>query len=398
MVAARRFASSPTALGPAIPAVLKNPPEFWHPADRVACLCIGPPGVMPCAHAGKSAQTPMGAIMRTLFSRLNRCAHVSAMLCATGLPVGANAQLSETLGGRLEAQVFDAATGTWGSNVSVLPGSRVEFRYVVSYTGTNTNVIALGGITYQPTFSNADNTAADGSIDSLLPWRNGGMQGTAIANSMLSAAEGQSGAPLASYGRVVFGFTASNSSTQNRVTTHQHGGDFATANAPAGSWLRIAGTAVTTWPLAALSQAEATPANLNNINRGIISNQTSRFQPIGFSNTNWVTGTQNLVVFRGAIQLSELTDARTIALSSAAGSQQRIGAVNSANDTRYMSWYIDEFGSTIRVGVEVIPGSITVIPSPGVLALCGLSGAFFATRRRRPSCKCQQLAGTGELP
>lgn len=341
----------------------------------------------------------MGAIMRTLFSRLNRCAHVSAMLCAAGLPVGVNAQLSETLGGRLEAQVFDTATGTWGSNVSVLPGSRVEFRYVVSYTGTNTNVLALGGITYQPTFSNADDTAADGSTDSLLPWRNGGSQGTAIANSMLSAAEGQSGGPLASYGRVVFGFTASNSSTQNRVTTHQHGGDFATANAPAGSWLRIAGSAVTTWPLATLSQAEATAANLNNINRGVLSNQMSLVNPVGGSNSSWVSGTQNLVVFRGAIQLSELTDGRTIELSSAAGSQQRFGWVGSADDTRYMSWQIGFFDSgSWRVGVEVIPGSITVIPSPGVLALCGLSGVFIATRRRRSSCKRQQPAVIGELP
>ncbi|HLP85101.1 MAG TPA: hypothetical protein VK157_12190, partial [Phycisphaerales bacterium] len=152
-----------------------------------------------------------------------------------------------------------------------------------------------------------------------------------------------------------------------------------------------------TWPLATLSQADATAANLNSINRGVISNQMQRLFPVGFSNTNWVAGTQNLVVFRGAIQLSELTDARTIALSSAAGSQQRTGAVNSADDTRYMSWQISEFGTTIRVGVEVIPGSITVIPSPGVFALCGVSGAFVATRRRRPRCKRQQLAVTGEL-
>ncbi len=323
-----------------------------------------------------------GAHMRSSFSHRVHSALVLALLAGTT----AHAQLAEPLAGRLEAQVFNPATNTWGNALTVAPASRIEFRFIVSYTGTNTNVFALGGITYQPTFSNIDNTAADGSIDQTLPWRNNGNQGNGIANntSMLTASEGQTGSPLPSYGRVVFGGVAANSASQNTITTHRHGGDFATNNAPTGSWLRLAGSSVTSWPLATLSQAQATSTNLNNINRGIYANQQALQVPLSIPpNPFHVAGTQNLVIFRGALQLSDLSTARTIHLDSAAGTQQRIGGANSPDDTRFMFWQINIFGSTTQVGVETLPASIQVIPAPNTVLFLATTSLAFTTRTRR---------------
>ena len=325
-----------------------------------------------------------GAHMRSSFSHRVHSALVLALLAGTT----AHAQLAEPLAGRLEAQVFNPATNTWGNTLTVAPASRIEFRFIVSYTGTNTNVFALGGITYQPTFGNIDNTASDGGIDQTLPWRNNGNQGSTIANSMLSASEGQSGNSLTSYGRVVYGDTASSTTSLNAITTHRHGGDFASNNAPTGSWLRLAGNSVITWPLPTLSQAEATAPNLNNINRGIFANQTGITNPVGGNNTLHVSGTQNLIIFRGALQLSDLATARTIDLSSAAGTQQRIGAVNSPNDTRFMTWQINNFGTTTQVGVQTLPATIQVIPAPTTTAV--IAGLLLTAARRRRTPQSDQ--------
>jgi hypothetical protein len=311
--------------------------------------------------------------------RLTRSAVLA--LCVGTLATCAQAQLNESLAGELRFEVFDAASNSWQRTTAVAPASRVEWRVMVSYTGTNTSLNALGSITYQPTFSNIDNTA-DGGIDQLLPWRNNGTQGITVLNSMLTTAEGASGSPLDTYGRVRFGATAASPASQNVITTHRHGGDFAAAGAPTGSWLRVSGNFGSSWPLAALpTVAHATAANLNAINRGVQANQVSRASPIGLPNTWHVLGTQQLVIFRGALQLSDLADARSLELSSAAGSLQRVGGVNSADDTRFMSWQnsFTDTGSW-RVGVQTLPATITVIPAPATLA--GLAVLSLTTTRR----------------
>lgn len=305
---------------------------------------------------------------------------IVSMVALAGIASAAMAQAD----GRLVFQTWNGSA--WSSNVlNATPGQTVQFRAVVSYAGQNTSVFALGGITYQPTFSNADNTGAGATVDTLGSYRNGGNQGSAIAGSMLSAAEGNDGNALASgYGRVVFGGTAANTASQNTVTNFRHGGGAAVAGAPAGSWLRIAGSSVTNWPLAALpTAADATATNLNNINRGVFANQAAQTNPVtGLVNTFHVAGTQNLVVFRGAITLSTDTDLRTLVLSSAAGTQQRVGATNSADDTRFMTWQTGNFGTTIQTGVLITDASIAIIPTPATAALLGLGGLVAARRRR----------------
>lgn len=349
-------------------------------SDRPQPSCAPGRGV-PMGVLGDQAPalSPEGGFVRYGRGGLTRCAVL--VMCGGVVATRASAQLNEASGGELRFEVFDTATSSWQQNVSVTPGSRVEWRVTVSYTGTNTSVNALGSITYQPTFSNIDNTA-DGGIDQLLPWRNNGTQGITVLNSMLTIAEGASGSPLDTYGRVRFGATTANSSSQNVITTHRHGGDFAAAGAPAGSWLRVSGNFGSSWPLAALpTVADATAANLNAINRGVQANQASHVSPIGFPSTWHVFGTQQLVLFRGALQLSDLADARSLELSSPAGTQQRVGGVNSAVDTRFMAWQtsIVDNGSW-RVGVQTLPATITVIPAPATLA--GLAYFALATSRR----------------
>ena len=300
-----------------------------------------------------------------------------SLLAVAGMAVVANAQI-EAGTTSLSFQVWNGSS--WTNTVNVAPGGRVEYRVVVSYTGTSTSPVGLGSIRYQPTFSNADNSGA--SVDNNVAFRNNGTSGSAIAGSMLSDAEAQSGAALATYGRSTWGGIAMQSSTLNVLTQFRHGDGAAANGAPAGSWIRLAGNSVTTWPLATMSAAQATTANLNLIARGVVAGQASRINAVtGQVNTFYAGGTSNLVVFRGALNLSDSTAERTLTLSSAAGSQDRVGAANNADDNRFANWFTSDFGGSFRSGVVVSSASI-VVPTPGALALVGLGGLVAARRRR----------------
>ncbi len=310
-----------------------------------------------------------------------------AILALTSCVGAAHAQITiEPNAARLFYQVFDTASNTWTTSVSVVPGTRVEWRAVVSYTGANTNVSALGGIVYQPTFSNIDNDAATGTRDELGSWRTAPSPQNPVVpmSAVLSAEEGETGGPLGSYGRVVFGATVMTASTSNILTTFRHTGG--SAGAPTGSWLRVAGNFVSTWPLPALpTAADATATNINNINRGIASTQLAAINgATGQVNTFHTAGTQNLVIFRGALLLSDQSDARVVELSTAAGTQQRAGGVGDADDRRFMLWQTAPTDNgTWRTGVVLESASINVIPTPATSTLLAAL-ALVATRRRRP--------------
>lgn len=317
--------------------------------------------------------------------------HTSARLALTIFAVtscvgAVHAQVTiEPNASRLFYQVFDTTSNAWTTAVNVVPGARVEWRAVVSYTGTNTNVSALGGIVYQPTFSNIDNDGATDARDELGSWRVAPSPQNPVVpmSPVLSLEEGETGGPLGSYGRVVFGGTVMSQSSGNVMTTFRHAGG--NAGAPAGSWLRVAGSFVSTWPLAALpTAADATATNINNINRGVASTQTAAINVVtGQANTFHVAGTQNLVIFRGALLLSDQSDARVIALSTAAGTQQRVGGVGDADDRRFMLWQTSPTDNgTWRTGVALESASIHVIPTPATSSLLAAL-ALVATRRRR---------------
>ena len=307
---------------------------------------------------------------------------ISSLIALTGLATLAHAQTPiEPNASRIELQVFDTTANAWTSSTNVTPNTRVEWRVRVSYTGTNTNVFALGSVLYQPTFSNIDNDNTIGTRDDLGVWRQPSI--FTGETGILSAAEGESSGPLPSYGRVAYGGSSMNTTNQNALTTFRHGGGTPQNLAPAGSWLRVAGSSVISWPPATV--VINVDANvLNTINRGVASNQAAAVNPVtGLANSLHIAGTQNLVIFRGALLLSDAQDLRTIALSIAPGSLPRSGGINSPDDERSMSWQTSQFGTTIRTQVAIADASIVVVPSPATWTLLAATPSIVRRPRRR---------------
>lgn len=298
-----------------------------------------------------------------------------SLLAVAGMAAAANAQI-EAGTTRLAFEVWNGSS--WTSSANVLPGARVEYRVTASYTGSQT-AFGLASGRYQPTFNGVDNVGP--SQDTNAAFRNGGVSGNAVANSLLNQADGNNGGALTNYGRVDFGATAMNTSSQNVLTQFRHSAG--SAGAPAGEWLRLAGSSVTTWPLATLSAAQATGTAINNISRGVAITQFAQTNAAtGAVNTFYVAGSQNVVVFRGALLLSDSTDLRTITLGNVAGSFLRAGGTNSADDARYFDWHFNAFGGSFRSSAVVAEGAINVIPTPASVALLGLGGLVAARRRR----------------
>lgn len=298
---------------------------------------------------------------------------IVSMLAVAGMASLASAQV-EANGGRLTFQVWNGAA--WTNAVDVLPGARVEVRVVASYIGTRTDLFAMGEALYQPTFSNADNTGAGAQQDQIGAFRNGGNGGNSVAGSMLTVAEGDGGNSLADYGRVRFGGTANSATGSNTMTSFRHSGG--SDGAPAGSWIRMAGTFVASWPQAL--PTTTTADNINRILRGISAQQQSQ----ALNSTFHVQGTSGLVIFRQAITLSDDPAVRTLQFSSFIESARRVGGTTSTDDTRYMTWQTGAADSgTHRTGVTYVPANINVIiPTPASAALMGLGGLIAARRRR----------------
>lgn len=267
--------------------------------------------------------------------------------------------------------------GTWGSSVTIQPGERVEWRAVVSYTGTD-SAFALGQVFYQPVLSNVDNEGAGATQDTLGVWRNLSQPG--VPRDRLEAFEGESTETLVSYGRVVYAFTSRGTTPGNSgaITGHRHYlGGFP---GPAGSWLRLAGSFNTNWYPATIPNGTV---ELNSqILWGVVSDNNAA------TSTWFVSGTQNLTIFRQAFIAS--TDApqfgdRVVTINSESATLRRAGGGAGTDDTRFMTWARQGEGgltATIRVGVEYIPATITIVPGPGVVVPV-LAAVWWPVRRRR---------------
>jgi hypothetical protein len=277
---------------------------------------------------------------------------------------------------------FEAWNGSsWvRHSMTLAPGQqRVEVRAVVDYFGPPGSAYALGSVRYQPVLSDADNTGT--SVDSFAPWRNGGVTGTTIPNSLLSVEEGDDGGALPSYGRVGFGSSATNSANLNVITTFRHGGDSPLRGYTGpGAALRVAGSFVSTFP--GLVEGPATAQDINSINRGLVASQSAgMITPV--PDPNFREGLTGLVIFRAAILLGDGTQTRTLGTED--WSQARLGSsVGSTDNRRFSLWLLNssETVGSLRVDLNHIPLSI-VVPAPMSLGVLGMIGFAGCARRRR---------------
>lgn len=307
---------------------------------------------------------------------------VSGPAACVVLAVCAGSTLAQTTfepnGGQLRFEVLNPQTGVWGSTYpDALSGEQVEFRVVASYIGTRTDLFAMGEVLYQPTISNVDNTGAGSSADQIAPYRNGGNGGNSVAESIITYAEASIMGPLNNgYGRVRFGGTACTATGSNTMTSFRHNSD---NGSPAGSWIRLAGTFVSQWPAQYVNVAPDATA-INRILRGISSQQQSQ----ALNSTFHVAGTQNIVIFRQAIILSDSGDVREMQISTFNEAFRRVGGTTSTDDTRYMTWQIGASDSgSHRTSVTIVPATIWVnVPAPGGAAVACV-GLVLASRRRR---------------
>lgn len=309
----------------------------------------------------------------TRSASLNRLGAIAVLAVAASAfaqppmePVGATLRYEVALPG-----------STWGSSVTIQPGERVEWRAVVSYTGTEP-AVALGQVFYQPVLSNVDHEGAETTRDNLGAWRYLTQPGVPHRDR-LEASEGETTQTLLDYGRVVYTFTSRSTSagSSGAITGHRH----TSGGLPApGGFFRIAGSNNPTWYPASIPNGSV---DLNNqILWGVVSDNNSA------ASTWFVTGTQNLTIFRQAFIAS--TDAplfgeRVVTINSESATLRRAGGGAGTDDTRFMTWARQGEGgstATIRVGVEYIPATITIVPGPGV-AVPLLAAAWWPLRRKR---------------
>lgn len=304
---------------------------------------------------------------------------------AAGLTQSVCAQTYEQGGARITFQVYEPSFNSWTQTVMAAPGMRVEWRVVLDYTGTRTDLFALGEALYQPTISEADNTDGGNGVDEFGPWRNGGVSGNSIAGSMLTEAEGQNGGPLASYGRVRFGGTVMAATASNVLTTFRHSGG--AGGGPAGDYMRIAGNFASQWPRSLAGPVpplDVTTDDVNSVLRGVSSMQQSQ----ALNPTFHVAGTTNLVVFRGAFIMSADPSWPTnMQLTTFRESFRRVGGTTGAtegDDRRYFTWQTGaaDSGSHRTVDPQIVPAFIQILPSPGAGLAFFAFGLCAACRRR----------------
>lgn len=311
----------------------------------------------------------------TLMNRL--CAIPTLVITASaGLASSAAAQVTqEPIGATLRYEVA-VGGGAWGSSAAILPGQRVEWRAVVSYTGSNAGVNALGSIFYQPVLSGVDNDGAGTGVDQVGAWRNGGVSGqtsTTLQQGLLSVAEGANSSELPSYGRVRFGFTSRNTANSGGLVAHRHSGG--SNQAPAGNYMRIAGSNNPEWYPSSIPNSSV--ALNNRILWGVISDNPAA------TSTWFAPGTQDLVIFRQAFIASDDTSERVVSIFSEAATLFRAGGSSGTDDTRYMRWVGDPVTiPTVLAGVEYVPATIHIIPAPAATGFAAIAMLFTCVRRR----------------
>lgn len=251
-----------------------------------------------------------------------------AIAAVSGLAAAANADTSIN---------FEASTdgSAWSSNLSVAPGTQVYVRMRVQVTGQT--VVGFSGMTSQPVLSNWG--ASDVRNGFTFPGLgNDGTPGTETTydGKMVS------NAPGTNTGRIFpFGTAGQGAASSSGLLTSFN---------DAGNRLRFAGSKNTT--------------ETTNAAWGLASSQN----PASLMGTNF-SSTTNATIFRYSVTMTTQGDhvASLVQLSG--------GAVK---------WYLNTGGTSILTDTNttINPGTITVTPAPGALALLGLGGLAAGRRRR----------------
>jgi hypothetical protein len=287
--------------------------------------------------------------------RSSGCSYALAFALASGL---ASAWAHGEVNTRLEYQVSPALAETWSSSINAQPGASIDIRIRASYIGTQ-QPLGMGAIMYQPTVSNWDNAGL--SRDALAPIAIG--KGDASTSGPYGSVPDAPGL----YGRI-FGF----------ARTHNSGGGGNTVPADVGhmqvhngvSYLRIAKSNVTNWWAGAGS-----PTGGGGID-------TAQWTP-GFRPDTALpfdTRLADIVVFKFSITLSADTDLRTLIATTP---QELLSYWDSGFTQARGRWVANttEVTGSIRGEYLVLPATINVVPSPGVLAVAAVG--LLAARRRR---------------
>ncbi|MFO0832654.1 MAG: PEP-CTERM sorting domain-containing protein [Phycisphaerales bacterium] len=293
---------------------------------------------------------------------------VVSLMAVAGLAAAASAQTYQSGAASIVFEVWNGSS--WTNSVDVAPGATVEWRTRVQYTGTST-LNGLAEVWYQPTFGNADNSGAGASADQVSVGQGLASGNNSSPTNLVSPSDANSGAALSAYGRVFpFALAATNASSSNITTVFRHSGG--ASGAPAGEWIRVAGSGATAW-------ADANSA-ASALIRGIQSNQTSQ----GSAPTQHNEGL-NVVIFRGAFTASDDTALRTVVLSTDGNFLRRVSTTDA---TRYIAWQTSSSDTgTGATGLRttnnaIIGANINIVPTPASIALMGLGGLVAARRRR----------------
>jgi len=275
---------------------------------------------------------------------------IVGMVAVAGIAAIASAQST------LVFQVRTAGSSdSWASSINALPGQSVEFRALISYTGT-TAPAGLATANMQPTVSNW-NLNAPG--DSLNAFANLGGN---------SAAPGAIGITNP-YGRPV-PFAAAGVSTTNILRGH-------TQTIAGVRYLRVAQNLTTNWVGVGATSGIGAANNFNSAGGVAISQVPFGNQTVAAPfNTQLV----DIEVLRLAITLGADTSLRTMEVDA-----PLLGLrLNAATGLRQFAWFRTQTENVASLQTSIITTTafINVVPTPGALALLGLGG-IVAVRRRR---------------
>ncbi len=276
---------------------------------------------------------------------------IVGMVAVAGIAAIASAQST------LVFQVRTAGSSdSWASSINALPGQSVEFRALISYTGT-TAPAGLATANMQPTVSNW-NLNAPG--DTLNAFANLGGN---------SAAPGAIGITNP-YGRIS-PFAAAGVSTTNILRGH-------TNNVIMGiPYRRGAQNTPTNW-VGVGATSGVTAANNFNSAGGISVGQA----PFSLSTPAAPFSFQlvDIEVLRLAITLGSDTSLRTMEVDAPLLGLRR----NPTTGLREFAWFRTQAENIAGLQTSIITTTafINVVPTPGALALLGLGG-IVAVRRRR---------------